>query len=50
MDAKLVTGAVRAYIAWERGQAKSDKLAKDIARMTERMTREDYLEYLKRIK
>ena len=50
MDTRLVNGAVRAYIAWERGQAKSDKLARDIARMTAKMTREDYLEYLKRIK
>ena len=50
MDAKLVSGAVRAYLAWERGQAKSDKLAKDIARMTERMTREEYHDYLERIR
>ena len=50
MDTKLVNGAVKAYLSWDRLQGNADTLAKDIARMTAKMTREEYLEYLKRIK
>lgn len=49
-DTRLVNGAVKAYLSWDRLQGNADTLVQDIARMTAKMTREEYVEYLKRIR
>ena len=49
-DTKLVNGAVRIKIALDRSAKRSHKLLADLNRLTTSMTREEYLDYLKRIR